>query len=140
MKTHQRGVALLEVLLAILILAIGMLGTIGLQARAYSALSEAGTRSEATIASEKLLAVMTNDQGASQANLALYAVAAGAAPGAPLAPWHAETMALIPGATISVAVTAFGNRMARVDILISWVRRAGDPTNQHRLTSYIAAS
>lgn len=140
MNTTQRGVALLEVLLASLILAIGLLGTIGLQARAYSALSDAAMRAEATIATEKLLGIMTNDQGAGQANLALYAIAPGDVPGAALAPWHEETLAQIPGATITVAVTPSGTRLARVDITISWVRKAGDPANRHRMTSYIAAS
>jgi type IV pilus assembly protein PilV len=140
MKAAQRGVALLEVLLASLILAIGLLGTIGLQARAYSALSDAGMRAEATIATEKLLAIMTNDQGPAQANLALYAVAGAAAPGAALAPWYAETRALIPGATIVVVVTPTGTRLSRVDVTISWVRKAGDAANRHRMTSYIAAS
>jgi type IV pilus assembly protein PilV len=140
MKNRQQGVALLEVLLAVLILAIGLLGTIGLQARAYSALSDADMRAEATIATEKLLGIMSNDQGAAQANLAGYAVAAGAVPGAALAPWHAETLSLVPGATISVVVTASGAAQSRVDVTISWIRRSGDKANQHRITSYIATS
>jgi type IV pilus assembly protein PilV len=140
MKTHQRGIALLEALLATVILAIGLLGTIGLQARAYSVLSEADMRAEATIATEKLLGIMSNDQGALQSNLAGYAVAAGGAPGAALAPWYAETRALVPGAIIAVVVTPNGTSQSRVDITISWIRRNGDKTNQHRMTSYIAAS
>jgi type IV pilus assembly protein PilV len=39
-------------MLAIVILGIGLLGTVGLQARAYSALSDAGARAEATLAAE----------------------------------------------------------------------------------------
>ena len=140
MNQRQRGVALLEVLLAVLILAIGLLGTIGLQARAYSALAEADLRAEATMASEKLLGVMANDQGANQSNLPNYAVAAGAAPPAALADWHAETIKQIRNATITVAVTPNGTRLAQVDITISWIRKTGDKTNTHRLTSYIAAS
>jgi type IV pilus assembly protein PilV len=140
MKTTQRGIALLEVLLASLILAIGLLGTIGLQARAYSALSDAGIRAEATIATEKLLGIMSNDQGAGQANLALYALAADHLPGAALEAWYDETVALIPGAAITIAVTPSGTRQSRVDITISWVRKAGEPANRHRMTSYIAAS
>jgi type IV pilus assembly protein PilV len=140
MKQRQSGIALIEALLAVLILAIGLLGTIGLQARAYSALSQADMRAEATIATEKLVGIMSNDQGANQGNLAGYALAANGAPGAPLAPWYNETVAQIPGATITVLITPSSNRLARVDITISWVRKTGDPVNQHRLTSYIAAS
>jgi type IV pilus assembly protein PilV len=140
MKTGQQGVALLEALIAILILAIGLLGTIGLQARAYSALSEAGMRAEATMASEKLIGIMANDQGALQGTLPDYALAAEQEPSARLAPWYAETRALIPGATILVTVTPDGNRLCQVDITISWTRKVGDKLNVHRLTSYIAAS
>jgi type IV pilus assembly protein PilV len=140
MKRRQSGIALLEVLLAVLILAIGLLGTIGLQARAYSALSEADMRAEATIATERLIGIMSNDQGADQSNLAAYALAAGGAPGTPLKSWYNATVAQIPGASITVVITPSGTRLARVDITIGWVRRKGDPLNQHRLTSYIAAS
>ena len=49
----QRGVALLEALIATVILAIGLLGAIGMQARAYTALSEAGLRGEATIFADR---------------------------------------------------------------------------------------
>ncbi len=140
MKTHQRGIALLEALLAVLVLAIGLLGTIGLQARAYSALSDAGMRAEATIASEKLLGIMANDQGVSQANLPTYGLAAGGTPNPPLVAWYADTLKSIPGASITVLVTPTGIALCRVDITISWTRKAGDKANTHRLTSYIAVS
>jgi type IV pilus assembly protein PilV len=136
-QCKQEGIALLEALLAALILAIGLLGTIGLQARAYSALSDAGMRAEATIAAEKLLGVMSTDQ----ANLGAYQLAAGAAPGARLATWYAETRTRIPGAQIEVGVavpTAASSR--EVDITISWTRKAGAPANAHRITSYIAGA
>jgi type IV pilus assembly protein PilV len=134
---RQGGIALIEALLAAVLLAIGLLGTIGLQARAYSALSDAGMRAEATIAADKLLGAMTTDQ----ANLAAYAVAANATPGARLKPWHDETMARIPGAVIEIGVAqAAGTTRYQVDISISWVRKAGAPANVHKITSYIAAS
>ncbi|HEV7813689.1 MAG TPA: hypothetical protein VGP06_01150 [Janthinobacterium sp.] len=139
MKKHQSGVALLEALLAILILAIGLLGTIGLQARAYSALNDAGQRSEATIATEKLLGLMANDQ----ANLAAYAINTGVAPTSPqLQNWYAETLAAIPNAGIKVAVTAppAGSTRTQVDIAISWQRKGGDAGNVHRVTAYLAQS
>jgi type IV pilus assembly protein PilV len=136
-RRKQDGVALLEALLAALILAIGLLGTIGLQARAYSALSDAGMRAEATIAAEKLLGVMSTDQ----ANLDAYKLAAGAAPGARLSAWYAETRNRIPGAQVAVAVnTPAGASSSAVDITISWTRKAGTPANAHRITSYIAGA
>lgn len=129
----QRGVALLEAMLAIVILGIGLLGTVGLQARAYSALSDASMRAEATMAVEKLLGVMSNDV----ANIPNYALAEGAVPNTTLAPWVAETRGYIPGARIAVAVTAELRRF-RIDATIRWTRKAGGVENLHQITSYIS--
>lgn len=138
MKKHQQGIALLEALLAVLLLAIGLLGTIGLQARAYSALSEAGMRAEATIASEKLLGIIANDQ----ANAVSYALAAGGTPAAVLSAWYAETRASIPGAAIVIVVgaTAAGTTRQQVDIAISWVREKDKAPNRQLTTAYISSA
>jgi len=133
----QRGVALLEALLAAMILAIGLLGTIGLQARAYAALSDAGMRAEAAIAADRLLGIMNTDLD----NLEDYEIGADDDPSERLAQWHAETLRQIPGATITVAVTAAaGAAPAAVDIAIRWRRKADTPVNTHRVTSYFAVS
>lgn len=133
MRRRQGGAALLEALLAAVLLAIGLLGTVGLQARAYSALSDAGMRAEATIATEKLLGMMNNDVS----NILSYAVAEGDDGGAAVAPWMAETAAAIPGAAISVAITQ-ENRRYRVDARIRWTRKSAGVENQHVLTSYVS--
>jgi len=136
-KRTQRGIALLEALLAAVILAIGLLGTIGLQARAYAALSDAGMRAEAAIAADKLLGIMNTDQD----NLEDYALSLEDDPSSRLQPWHEETLRHIPGAVVTVAVTAAaGGAPARVDIAISWRRKADTPVNTHRITSYFAVS
>ncbi|MBA5607507.1 hypothetical protein H3H36_19295 [Duganella sp. FT3S] len=131
---RQGGVALLEVMLAVLLLGIGLLGTIGLQARAYSALSDASMRAEATMATEKLLGVMNADL----ANVAAggYVYDGAAAPSTALAPWVTETQTYIPGARITVAVTG-QNRRYQVDVAIRWTRKNGGAENVHRVTSYI---
>lgn len=129
---RQGGIALLEALIAVVILAIGLLGTIGLQARAYSALSDAGMRAEATIAADKLIGIMSSDE----ARLADYVVDLDDDPPAVLAPWATETAASIPGARFSVAVTPQSLR-SRVDIAIVWRRKANEPENTHTITSYI---
>ena len=131
----QRGVALLEALIATVILAIGLLGAIGMQARAYTALSEAGLRGEATMASEKLLALMTMDQ----ANLASYAYA-GSGGNDTLASWLAETRGFIPNAAVKVAVTAETVNRSKVEVEISWQRKQDITANVHKVTSYISNS
>lgn len=137
-KQRQQGIALVEVLVAVVILAIGLLGTIGLQARAYSALNDATQRGEATIATEKLIGMMTVDQ----ANLADYALAADEDPGDRLAGWYAETQAAIPGSWSRVEVTPVdGTERTEVVISIGWQRKGSDNfTNTHRVVTYISQS
>jgi type IV pilus assembly protein PilV len=134
-RRRQEGVALLEVLIAVLLLAIGLLGTVGLQARAYSALSEAGLRAEATIAAERLMGTMTTDA----TNLTAYRLAAGGTPGPRLASWHTLTQQNIPGAVVTVVVVTptVANAPNDVTITISWQRQANAMTNQHILRAFI---
>jgi type IV pilus assembly protein PilV len=133
-RRRQGGVALLEVMIAIVILAIGLLGTIGMQARAYSALSDAGQRAEAALACEKLLGTMTADA----ANVAAYALEEDGEPDPAIAPWLTETLAAIPGAKISVTVKP-QTRRNQVDIRIRWTRKAGDAESQQNVTAYIGS-
>lgn len=142
-RRRQQGVALLEAMIACVILAIGLLGTVGLQARAYSAMNDAGARAEAVIASERLFGMMNTDQGANQVNLANYALVAGGAPGAALLPWYTATRAAIPNATISVVIAATGIATTQaVTITIKWRRKPTDvgDQNQNIMTSYLSLS
>ena len=138
MKQQQSGIALLEAMLATLILAIGLLGTVGMQARAYSAMADASMRAEATIAAEKLLGLMNNDQ----ANLTLYALAPGAGADPRLQAWLAETRSAIPNAVIGIAIStpAAAGSSSQVDITIQWTRKDKGVQNTHALTAYIAPS
>ena len=130
----SRGIALLEVMIALVILGIGLLGTIGMQARAYSALSDAGLRAEATLACEKLVGTISTDA----ANVANYALAEGDTPNSTIGPWVRETAAVIPGAIISVVVTP-QTRRSQVDISIRWTRKAGAAEIRQQLTAYIGS-
>ncbi len=129
---YQEGVALLEALVAVVILALGLLGTIGLQARSYSALADSQMRAEATLAADRLLGIMTNDV----ANAGNYQVALDATAPTALLPWARETAAVIPGARYRVAVVAEPDR-SRVEIEIHWRRKQGDANSQHLVTAYI---
>jgi type IV pilus assembly protein PilV len=143
-QPRQRGIALLEVLIAIVLLGIGVLGTIGLQARSYSALADTAQRAEATMAAEKLIGTATNDQS----NLAAYALNAGGTPSATLLPWYDETRDRIPAAAITVAVVAPSVTAAgTIKITIGWMRKKGsgsttDAANSssYTVTSYLAPS
>ncbi|WP_296001352.1 prepilin-type N-terminal cleavage/methylation domain-containing protein [Rugamonas sp.] len=133
-RPRQSGVALLEALIATVILAIGLLGAVGLQARAYSALADADVRAEATIATDKLLGVMANDA----ANLSNYALTSTGTPSPTLKPWIDETNSYIPGASTTITLTPQGG-YTKVSVVIQWIRKAGPRsiTNQHQITAYL---
>lgn len=63
---NQRGVGLIEVLVAVLVLSIGVLGVAGLQARSLSMNNSAMARGEATMASYSILDAMRADLVAAQ--------------------------------------------------------------------------
>ena len=134
---RQGGVSLIEALLAAVLLAIGLLGTIGLQARAYSALSDAGLRAEATIAAEELLGVMSTDS----AHLGDYVLVAGSEPGKRLEAWYNKTLARIPGASVTVSVDeGTAPDPSEVAIAIIWQRKTDAPRNRHEVRSFISGA
>jgi type IV pilus assembly protein PilW len=134
---RQRGIALIEVLVAIVLLGIGVLGTIGLQGRRYSALADTGMRAEATIAAEKLHGRDGNDQ----ANLPPTHWPPAARPAPRLqALVRRDHAAHIPGA---------GNRGRRGrqpsqrthggrPSPSSGLRKSGSPKNTHSVVFYLA--
>lgn len=128
----QRGVAIVEALVAAVILGIGLVGTVAMQARSYAALAEAGQRAEAAIQAEKLVGLMSNDA----AHIDDYKVALGGAPTESLRDWAEGLDAVMPGAKFGVTLTNTGYQQ-QVDIEIRWTRRKGDAENQHLVTSYV---
>ncbi len=137
LNRRQDGIALLEAMLAVVILAIGLFGAVGMQARAMSALSDAALRSEATLATDKLAGIMSTDTD----NLNDFALAAGATPSTRLNKWYDETRTAIPNAAIVITVTpTAGGSQNRIDLSIVWARKANDKPNTHRVSFYLAPS
>lgn len=79
---RQAGIGMLEVLIAILIVSIGFLGTAALQARALSANNSAMARSLATVASYSILDGMRSDVASAEAAAYNTKVTADACPAA----------------------------------------------------------
>ena len=77
MPTRQQGSSLLEVLVAMLILAVGLLGIAGMQASSMRNVHSGYLRSQATLLSYDVFERMR----ANRANLAAYAVAMGTGTG-----------------------------------------------------------
>ncbi|MEW6021765.1 MAG: prepilin-type N-terminal cleavage/methylation domain-containing protein [Pseudomonadota bacterium] len=134
---RQAGVSLIEALLAAVLLGIGLLGTIGLQARAYSALSDAGMRAEATMAADKLLGVMSTDTS----HLEDYVLAADEEPGERLEAWYEDTRSHIPGAAVTVSVDeGTAPDPSEVVIKITWQRKAGELAGKHEVRAFISGA
>ncbi|MFN3887538.1 MAG: pilus assembly protein PilV [Aquabacterium sp.] len=114
-RAHRRagGFLLIEVLIAILIFAIGILGLVGLQARMTKAQTEAKARADAVNLAGELRGLMWLDI----ANLAQYETSACAAH-APCANWLAKLQATLPGG--GATVTRDATRPGSVSIRINW--------------------
>ena len=134
---RQGGIALIEAIVAVVLLGIGLLGAVGMQARSTSALADTAMRAQATLAAESLLGTMALDV----ANASDYALAVGVAPDAAsrLKPWYDATRAQIPGAQIVIVVTPDTNR-TKVDVQITWSRKTGAAQSAYRVVAYLSAA
>ena len=108
---RQRGSFLLEALIAVLIVALGILGLVGLQARAIQNTDDAQYRSEAAFLANDLLGRMWTSN---QANLVADFSTGGAA-GTPYDDFKTLVQARLPGSTVT-------------DPTVAVVPRFGDPT------------
>lgn len=126
----MRGASLLEVLVAIVVLAIGMLGVAGMQTNALKFNHTASVRTQATyLAYEIADAMRANFQEAvdGRYDLALNANPPNNAtiPAADLTRWRAALTERLPSGTGSIARNAINNTL--VTITIQWAEgRLGD--------------
>lgn len=125
----QRGIALIEALVGLLIFAFGVLGLIGLQASMTKAQTGAKFRADAANLSNELLGVMWSD---APANIASYA-SASCAGYARCADWLAKVERNLPSAQTYVVVTA---ATGQVDIQIRWTQ-PGEGEHRYQLTSMV---
>lgn len=130
----QGGAAMIEAVVAVILLAVGLLGTVAMQARSYAAINDAGMRAEATLAADRLVGIVSNDYD----NIDQYVFTAKdkKQPSTALKPWMGETLDAIPGAAVDVAVVR-GVTQTQVDITIAWQRRQNEEPNKHVMTTYI---
>ncbi|MCC5862002.1 MAG: type IV pilus modification protein PilV [Gammaproteobacteria bacterium] len=120
-RRRQRGLTMLEVLIALVILSIGLLGLAGLQTVSMQFNQAAVVRSQAS----QLAYDITERMRANRAAAADYVIAIGAAPPAPgssvaaddLNEWRDQLAATLPAGTGSVA---FNAATGMVTIVIQW--------------------
>lgn len=132
LRDPQKGVMLIEALIAILIFSIGILAVVGMQSVAIKNVTESRSRSEAAFLASELLAQMWIDQNisAAGANTSNVTVAnydyqgTGSVP-ARLAGWIARVNGKLPGSTQAgvkpkVTITNAGTSGATVSIQLFW--------------------
>jgi type IV pilus assembly protein PilV len=98
----QAGIALLEVLISILLFSLGILGLIGLQARAINFSVDAEDRNRAALLADDLAGTMWLNKTVDL-------------PSAEKSKWEDRVKAALPGASASVTTSG-----SKADISISW--------------------
>ncbi|HYR16321.1 MAG TPA: type IV pilus modification protein PilV [Mycobacterium sp.] len=123
MRARLRGMTLIEVLVAMTIFAFGILGMLGMQARAISELSDAKYRTDATLLADALI----NDVWADRANIANYAYGGTGSAPAKVQPWLSQVQAVLPKANAFVTVNG-GNQ---VTVQVTWQPLNAATQHQH---------
>lgn len=110
-RTAQHGAALLEALVAILLLMLGILALIGLQGRMVSASTETQMRGEATYLADQLIGQMSVDEG----NLTNYVTASNTCASTFCQAWLQNVANTLPSGTATITVN---NTL--VNVQINW--------------------
>jgi type IV pilus assembly protein PilV len=123
MRVSTRGISLIEVLVAMTIFSFGILGMLGMHARALTSFSDAKYRTDAALLTDGLI----NDIWVNRGNLASYAYASGAVPTV-MQPWLSQVRATLPAGNASVTVAG-----STVQVTVTWQPPAAAAVGQtHR--------
>lgn len=127
---RQRGFTLLEMLVALFVLSIGLLGLAGLQAQGLRYNHDAYVRSQATFLAYDIIERMRTN-APNVANYVGEAPAVDCGEAASVAEndracWHAEVAALLPGGSAEIVQDATNSNVFTVNL--SWVDRTTTET------------
>lgn len=137
-RLAQHGFSMLEILVTLFLVTMWLLGTAGLQASALKLNTAAQFRTQAVFLASEIAERMQANRGAAVAGL--YALAAGAATTMPvncmttactpedlaafdLAEWSGRVSAVLPNATMTLAVDAVDANPITYTIVIGWTDR-----------------
>lgn len=132
----QSGVAMIEILVSVLLLSIGVLGSLGLQARGISAITDAQMRTQTMLVSERIIGAISADY----ANAANYAYGGTGTVPSVLTGVVSEMRKEAPGAALAVVVTpAVGTNRVQVDITLTWAQKSDkQTTNTQSVRAYVS--
>jgi len=133
-RTQSAGFALIEVLVAVLLFAIGILGLVGLQASMMQAQTEGKVRADAANLVDELATLMWSDMGkpANLANLIQYKTAS-CAGDLNCNGWLTKARSTLPGANLDelsfdeTIVDSSDADYGRVTVKLSWTLPNGAP-------------
>lgn len=126
----QRGVVLVEALIAVLLFSLGILALVGLQASMSKNVTQAKLRAEASFLANQLIGQMWVDQ----VNLGNYAAASGTCTNAAYtscANWQTQVRQVLPGGSANVTING-----TTVNIAMSW-RLPGEESSQFQIAADI---
>lgn len=142
---RERGVMLIEALVAILIFSIGILAVVGMQGVAIKDVTSAKYRSEAAFLAQELLAQMWTDNG----NIGAYAyTGTGTAP-QKIKAWVDKVQSKLPDGANQPPIITLSNQVpnavtptgATVQIIVRWRLpeevTQGLPAHNHTVTAYV---
>ena len=145
----ERGVMLIEALVAILIFSIGILAVVGMQAVAIKDVSGAKYRSEAAFLAQELLAQMWTDNG----NINTYAYVGAGTPPDKIKVWVKKVQDHLPDVANQLPVVTLTNPLpvgsptptgATVQITVKWrlpeEATQNLPAHSHTVIAYVYPS
>lgn len=141
-RPAQAGFTMLEVLVAMVVLSIGLLGLAGLQATGLRANHSAYLRSQASFLAYDILDIMRTDRAGSQSgnyDIAMGAAIATASSLAEVDAWGSRVIASLPSGDAAIAsaqATVGGLQVTQVTITIQWDdTRAGGLAQQQLIVN-----
>lgn len=126
-RPAQRGIALIEALVAILIFAFGIVGLVGLQAAMTRAQGTAKLRADAVYLGAQVIGAMWADR----TNIAQYD-SANCSSYNPCKDWLSKVGAALPGGAATISATSSGD----VALTVTWSTSA-EGTHSHVVTTAV---
>ena len=138
---HQKGLLLIEALVALLIFSLGILAIIGLQAQSIRHSADAKFRADAGFLASQIIGFVWTDrtniaQYSHRPNGAVCAPGGAASGNANVQAWLANVNALLPGADGARQSIAINTATRQVTIRICWESRSG--MHNHVVTTQLS--
>ena len=132
-RVQQRGAALLEALIGILIFSIGILGLVAMQSMAVKQMADAKYRSDASFLANQIIGKMWGNR----ANLATFAYPGSGTPPTSIAAWVTDIQNTMPGSTSATNLPVIVVAGNQVTISIFWQTPNAVTRNNYVSIAYI---